>query len=370
MKKLFALLLLLVPYLGQAQDCSNPISANAFQMFFNGIAGQPTDEKKLERAFEMLRQACLTSEQVKNIAVLFKSDAQRLEFGREAWRKTFDRVNFFDVYDTFTSLSNALRLYDFTRTGNISKPVVPTPVVTTPEPSLLPVEPVFAKISYPSDVNYNGRVGCIRTNLAQDKFMALAREVASNENDEMKIEILKMRGPNVCYSLEQLMKLSSLIKSEDQRINGMYEFFKQVHDQDNYAQGRAVFSSQLVKDQWMNLIGQYFNMLAPPVEAKPIIPDCTASDADLKNTIRSVNLKNFPSDKMDALKFAAKNKCYSIPQIRVLCDLFIIDNQKLDVVKIFYEKCPEKDHYNQLSDLFISYYFQQELMKFIENGGK
>ena len=53
-------------------------------------------------------------------------------------------------------------------------------------------------------------------------------------------------------------------------------------------------------------------------------------------------LKTFPSDKMDAPKLAAKNKCYSIAQIRQLCELFMIEKDKLDVMKIFMPNAPIK----------------------------
>lgn len=364
MKKLITLICLVIAANSFSQDCQNPLSANSFQQFFNGIAAQPSEEKKLLRAQEMLRQSCLTSQQVKNIAVLFTDDRVRLEFCEDAWHKTFDRVNFFDVLESFSSLSNAMRLYDYTRTGIANIPTNNT------LPAAINQDPVFANISYPSDKNYTGTMGCPGPILSESAFLALAREMNGQPSDAEKVNYVKNQG-GVCLSMAQLMKLASLLKVEEERLNFMGDLFLQVRDQNNYAMARALFNAQINKDQWSGNISNFLaqnGTPAPTVEQPKIL---CATEADFKYTMQRINKQTFPTDKMNELKAAAKKSCYTMAQIRQFCGLFIGQKDKLDIMKMFYPKSIEKDRYHQLADVFTSTYYQLELHKFIKaNPGK
>jgi hypothetical protein len=362
MKKLIILACLVMAANCFSQDCQNPLSANSFQQFFNGIAAQPTEDKKLARAQDMLRQSCLTSQQVKNIAVLFTDERVRLEFCESAWHKTFDRVNFFDVLESFTSLSNAMRLYDYTRTGIAN---IPT---GSPMPVAINQDPVFANIPYPSDANYTGAMGCPGPILSESTFLGLAREMNGQPTDAEKVNYVKSQG-SICMGMAQLMKLASLLKIEEERLNFMGDLFVQVRDQNNYAMARALFTAQINKDQWSGNISNYLAQNGTPAVEQPKI--VCATEADFKYTMQRINKQTFPTDKMNELKAAARKSCYTMAQIRQFCSLFIGQKDKLDIMKMFYPKSIEKDRYHQLADVFTSTFYQLELNKFIKaNSGK
>jgi hypothetical protein len=362
MTKLFTLLLLATCFAVIAQDCQNPVSAYSFQQFFNTIASQPTNDKKLERANELLSKNCLTSEQVKNIAILFKDDAIRLQFCKSAWHKTFDRVNFFDVYDTFTSLSTAIRLYDYTKSDQAAD-IAPTVEII---PSPAEIIPIFGDLAYPSHLNYSGPTGCSGPVISEDAFMTIARKACCLPYDDSRSEYILESSTGMCLSMAHAMKLTSFIHTHALRLTTMKALFPRIYDQGNYKVAASLFNTQELKTDWLETI--QLTLTPAPTSKTPV--DCTATDVDLNNTIKSVNSKTFPSDKMDALKLAARNKCFSMSQIRKLCELFMMENDKLSIMKIFYARCTDRDHYDQLTDVFIAYYYQQELMTFIKNGGK
>lgn len=364
MKKITTLLMFAIAISAFAQDCQNPVSNSSFQIFFNSIASQTTNEKKLERATDLVTHNCITSQQVKNIAILFSDDKQRLEFCRLAWHKTFDRVNFFDVYDAFASLSNAIRLYDYTKSNTTTDVIAtPAPIVET-KPEV--IEPIFGDYQYPSHLNYSGPTGCVGPVIKDEVFMTWARKACCLPYDVDRSQYIIENTNGVCISMKQAMMLTSFIHTHALRLTTMKALFPHIYDQGNYPSANQLYNTQEMKADWTGTI----ELTLKPVQSKPTVVDCTATDADLKNTIKSVNSKTFPSDKMDALRLADKNKCYSMAQIRQLCELFMIEKDKLDVMKIFYGKCTDKAHYDQLTDVFIAYYYQQELMNFIKNGGK
>jgi hypothetical protein len=113
--------------------------------------------QKLERAYETINAGCLLSAQVKNIAMLFTEDNYKFDFCRSAYLGTSDKENFFDVYDAFTSFSNAIRLYDYTRSAQRR-----TPEVRENEEPKKPKHntPYFADLVHPTYVTYNGNKGC------------------------------------------------------------------------------------------------------------------------------------------------------------------------------------------------------------------
>lgn len=364
MKKITTLFLLAFALNSFAQDCQNPVSNSSFQSFFNSIATQSTNEKKLERATDLITHNCITSQQVKNIAILFSDDKTRLEFCRLAWHKTFDRVNFFDVYDAFASISNAIRLYDYTKSSSNNEVVVipAPPVEAKPEDK----EPIFGDYQYPNHLNYNGPRGCPGPPVNDIIFMTIARKACCLPYDDQRSQYIIENTKGLCISMSQAMKLTSFIHTHFTRLHTMKQLFPGIYDQGNFQSANQLFNTQELKTDWTNTI----ELTLKQTDFKPPVVDCKATDADLNNIIKSVNSKTFPTDKMDALKLAAKNRCYSLTQIRKLCELFMIDNDKLAVMKIFYAKSPDKEFYDQLTDVFIAYYYQQELMTFIKNGGK
>lgn len=359
MKHYFFLpLLLIVATIGTAQDCQNPISQANFQTGFNLIASQTTNQKKLDRSLELTGKNCLTSAQVKNIAVLFSEDNYRLEFCRAAYLATFDRVNFYDVYDAFTSFSSALRLYDFTR--NPQQPL--TPFVEKPiEQPKEPVKPKFAAIVYPAVGSYNGNKGCDGPIVGDASFNELAIQVASQPTDESKNVAIETGTADGCYSMGQAMKLTSLITSEKLRYNTLTEVFPRIYDQDHYMSARALFTSADIQNQWVSSVQLTLN---PPVVPPAV---CVVEEADMKGVLHSLQSKNFPKEKLDLLGAIRKDKCFNVAQVKTISKEFPFDNDKLEALKMLYEGCPDKSNYFKLIDELSFAYLRDDLTAFIKH---
>jgi hypothetical protein len=348
---------------GKAQNCANPMTNAIFQTGFNQIASQTTNQKKLDRALEVAGKHCLLSSQVKNIAVLFTDDSYRFEFCRTVYLTTFDQVNFFEVYDAFTSFSYALRLYDYTQ--NPQQNILPTLERPLGIPSELPKEPVvpkFANLVYPSISKYTGNKGCEGPVADEVAFNTRAIQVASQPTDESKFIAIQLSSEETCFSMAQVMKLTSLVMSEKIRLNTLVETFPKIYDQDHYMSGRGLFNSTDLQNQWV--ASAQFALAPPP----PTV--CSVPETEMKSVLKTVQAKNFPDEKLKLLSVIKKDKCFNVAQINTFSKEFAFDKDKLEAIKMLYNGCPDKPNYFKLMDELSFAYLRDELAEFIKNDGK
>lgn len=366
MKKLITsvLAVLLLTNFNFAQNCSNPVSAVVFQNNFNQIAVQQNNQLKLNKSIQFANENCMMAAQVKNIAQLFNDDNYRLEFCKVAYLHTFDRVNFFDVYDAFGTFSAALRLYDFIRLIE-SAPVVVTPSpVTTTVTNTAPKEPVFPNFAYPSTVNYNGNKGCHGVLTSDATFKSIAQNVFNQPTDESKFVAIQLAYEQNCMSFAQIMKLTFLLQSENLRLKTLINSFSKIYDQDNYQSGIVLFSTTALQNEWTAYAKAY---LAPP---PPPVVVCTTSDAEFKKLNDELKAKRFTDDKRGLVKIWINDRCLSVAQIKEISKQFAFGDDKMIVFKGFYAKCPDKNNYYLLVDELSFTSEKENLRNFILNEGK
>jgi hypothetical protein len=90
------------------------------------------------------------------------------------------------------------------------------------------------------------------------------------------------------------------------------------------------------------------------------------SPADFGKMKESVEAKPFSETKMSTAKVATKNNCLSVNQIKEICKLFSMDEDKLAYAKYAYDFCTEKGNYYQVSDVFSFSSSADELNAFLE----
>jgi hypothetical protein len=81
---------------------------------------------------------------------------------------------------------------------------------------------------------------------------------------------------------------------------------------------------------------------------------------------KSVEDKPFSDTKMSTAKLATKNACLSVAQIKDICTLFSMDEDKLTYAKYAYDYCIEKSNYYQVSEIFSFSATTDEFNKFLE----
>lgn len=81
---------------------------------------------------------------------------------------------------------------------------------------------------------------------------------------------------------------------------------------------------------------------------------------------KSIEEKPFSETKMSTAKVATKNNCLSIEQVKQICKLFSMDDDKLAYAKYAYDYCVDKGSYYQVSDVFSFSSTTDEFNKFLE----
>jgi len=81
---------------------------------------------------------------------------------------------------------------------------------------------------------------------------------------------------------------------------------------------------------------------------------------------QNVESKPFSDTKMSTAKIATKNACLSVNQIKEICKLFSMDDDKLAYAKYAYDYCTEKSNYYEVSEVFSFSSTTDELNSFLE----
>jgi len=83
---------------------------------------------------------------------------------------------------------------------------------------------------------------------------------------------------------------------------------------------------------------------------------------------KSIDDKPFSDTKMSTAKVATKNSCLSVEQIKGICGLFSMDDDKLAYAKFAYNYCTDKANYYQVSEIFSFSGTTDSLNKFLEEN--
>jgi hypothetical protein len=90
------------------------------------------------------------------------------------------------------------------------------------------------------------------------------------------------------------------------------------------------------------------------------------SSASFESLKQSVEAKPFSDTKMSTAKIATKNNCLSVAQVKEICKLFSMDEDKLTYAKFAYDHCVDRGNYYQVSEVFSFSTTTDEFNEFLE----
>jgi len=90
------------------------------------------------------------------------------------------------------------------------------------------------------------------------------------------------------------------------------------------------------------------------------------SAANFAKMKQNVESKPFSDTKMSTAKIATKNACLSVDQVKEICNLFSMDDDKLAYAKYAYDYCVDKSTYYEIGDIFSFSSTTDEFNKFLE----
>jgi hypothetical protein len=356
---------LFLPVFSWAQPCTTPMSNAAFQQ---GLARVKTagSELAMSQSAALLANQCLSSAQVKAIVLLLPSDQSKYDFALMAFSKTVDKVNFYDVYDGFAYFSTVFRLHDATATIGQPTPQ-PEPTKIDFKQSKMVVESPkkrnWPALGYPSIDNYLGNTGCIEP-MPESDFDELTRDLpATVAEDQAQRLCRSLIEKKQCLSTAQIMKLSTLMNQQQNRLNFFKDAINIVYDEDNYARcGDALTLPNLKRDFSMFINGRP----SPNEPATPATPACSVSAQEQKEMIDELSKIAFSNTKSTvARQVIASKKCFTTAQIMEVLNLFSFEQDKLNMAF-----CIDKGNYFKINSLFSYSSSKEELTRFVSNAGQ
>ncbi len=354
MKKILIILFSIIIFSAQAQTlkkCYTPISNYQFQQKYNTIVAQKYEAQKLSSAKNIAKGNCLSSAQVKQIAALFENDYNRLEFAEIAYLSTTDKSNFYEVYDSFAYFSTVFRLHDYIK--GLDGETKPN------DDDNGPVKINFPNYNYPRYSDYIGTTSC-NSVVSENTFLTQAKSMAYAKSESSKLALGKNMVKYYCLSTAQIMKITSLLAVESNRLVLAKIAYNRVYDKGNYQYITQLFKYELNRAD----ILKYINY-------KPdgdIQTECKVSDKDMTTIKAEIKKQSFSNTRMTLAKQIIKvKKCFTTNQIIEILKLFSYDSSKIELAKYGYDYVTDKDNYYKTASILRYDFDRQSLLEYIKN---
>lgn len=150
----------------------------------------------------------LTSVELINICKKFEGESFRFEIAKMAFNNVTDKQNFFEVYDLFTQMSLAVKLYHNTQ-ANYKEQVKEEPVADKIIVSDADLKPQSDESALDSGDNKQ---------VSDKKFMYHSRLVSERPNDNEKAIACKKLMEHNRYSTDQVRILVANISEDSERL--------------------------------------------------------------------------------------------------------------------------------------------------------
>jgi Domain of unknown function (DUF4476) len=93
----------------------SPMDAQSFEMLKRALSRESFENSRLEIVKQTIDRNNFTASQVRQLALLFAFENNKLDLAKYAYRKTVDKNNYFVVYDVFSFSRSKEELVDYTR---------------------------------------------------------------------------------------------------------------------------------------------------------------------------------------------------------------------------------------------------------------
>jgi hypothetical protein len=341
--------------LGQ-KNCAAPMSDTEFTASKRSITALSSLVQRMNRCLNLVQSNCLSVSQLKELLEYFPEDADRFQLAQSALPNLANRSESYEILNSFAYFSTAFRFYDLITPKNSS------PTNPTAQPERVSLN--FPAVNYPDVQNYQGKKNCT-VYISDADFMFLAQKLASSEDETGKLNYAKHISNQNCMTTTQVMKMSSLLKLERDRLELFKSAYAKVYDKDNFSQALVMFSHQPNRQEFTNFIKQ---TLEPVVET----PTCTVSAEQHQQLLTSLKNQSSSLDRLAIAKnLIPSHKCYTSTQVKDIVAQFSSSVDRMEIAKFSFDYTSDTENFfAQVSPLLISQFDRRALSNFIASKQK
>jgi len=355
-------------------QCNTAISTYVFQQKAREVRNAKQEKGRLNKAKRIVESYCLTSEQVKEIASYFVNDFDRLLFAKAAYPKTFDQENFYDVYDAFAYFSTVFRLHDYVQEVRNDQLANNGNGGNSNTPPAQGGNIVFPNYNYPDPGAYTGTTKCARP-MTEAAFLYRLQDIKRKSTDQSKLLAAVNLANNECLSTSQVMKLSSMLSLEQNKLNLLKQSYDAVYDPINFKDASQIFSNSSSLNDFQNflnvqiIIGGGGNGNGGNTGGNGGNFSCQIDAAEFSRISQNIRSQVFNNTRLNTAKqiVRSKGKCFTASQARDLTKLFEFESAKIEFAKFCYDYTLNQSDYYQVNEAFEFNSSTEELNEFI-NG--
>ncbi|CAL2084102.1 conserved exported hypothetical protein [Tenacibaculum sp. 190524A05c] len=271
----------------------------------------------------------------------FSSDRRKYRICVNAYPRVIDKRNFFQVYDLFNSFSFAMKLYHNTQAN----------------------QSAISQINYPNADYYHGLTtnACNRP-MADFQFRNMYNEVRNRRN--YNIRSIKQFISNNCLSTRQIMKLTETLQSDRDRFELLQFAFPYSYDLENFYYTEQLINDNFLKQRLIRFIDReiaQMNNNSGFNNCRPL------SQSEYDYVLKSIQDERFSKERLKLAKQHIERNCFSIQRIRAIVKEFSFDKDKLELLKLSYQNCPNKDEFYKLKETLSFSRHKREFDQFLLN---
>jgi len=155
-----------------------------------------------------------------------------------------------------------------------------------------------------------------------------------------------------CLTVEQIMKIGSLIQNEAIRLEFLKQSYLYSYDTDNYHYTDQLFSDDYYCSDYSDFLNSH-----RPANTHNVNSDrhlrCYVDENEMPQILESINKQSFENDKMNLAKQIVQSKeCFLTLQIVQIVKLFDFEDSKLEVAKFCYAYCIDQENYYKINNAF------------------
>lgn len=340
---------------GIAQNYGAPSTKN-FNRCIRSIKATTNVRIRFNNALAYFKFKPSTTQQLTEACYYLSDDHDKFELCKAAYPKIVDKVNFYNIYDSFSTFSNAIRLYHYTEGAN--GPANNTTVNTTQQNHQQNNQQVkdatFDLLVKKGDnlmvaKRYNAAISVYEQAMAlkpSDQLISMKLKDARRTKQDQKDASTKKR-----------VKFDLLIKQGDEylaaklfdRAIRTYEEAKTIKPQNKLVRMKIDEANRL-KDGHIQETTQVL---------------CSVNEEEFKQIKKSIKDQIFPDRIKSMAKQYISKKCFSTEQYKGIISMLYMDNDKLEIIKYLYEftSTPEDMHLFRDELAFLS--SKREFDKFL-----
>jgi hypothetical protein len=210
--------------------------------------------------------------------------------------------------------------------------------------------------------NYDTLTSNCSVNLLDNDIQNAIALLKKVNDEETKFRYLNEIIALNCYSALQLKQLIDLVPIDMDKLVLLKKGYNHLTDKENYTILLHSLQYPSLKQSFSNFVKERNNQLSK-MNSKCTIP---ISDLVFEPLYVTINTATNEADKLVLAKKITSHQCLSSIQIKMLCQVFMHDREKLDIAKSGFQVLTDKQNAINLADEFQFKETKTDYLNFIK----